>query len=156
MNFFKSLFLLVLSVLIFGSTDAQEWISYQSPQQINDLIDNGDELLMATDAGLVVMNKTTLEKTIFNKSNTSLSNNHIQSITQAPNGDTYIGTYDVVMGLFNGSDVEDVIIPEGIDNPNTIELYDIEVAANGDLWVGTSEGVFRRQGQNWTKFDETE
>jgi ligand-binding sensor domain-containing protein len=156
MNLFKSLFFLTLIFSLLGATNAQEWVSYQSQQQVNDLVDNGDELIMATDAGLVVMNKTTLEKTIFNTSNSNLSNNHIQSITQAPNGDTFIGTYDVVMGLFDGSDIQNVIIPEGIDNPNTIELYDIEITPNGDLWVGTSEGVFRKQGQDWTKYDETD
>ena len=55
MNNFKSLFFLTAMIFSYA-TNAQDWVSYQSPQQINDLVDNGSELIMATDAGLVVMN----------------------------------------------------------------------------------------------------
>ncbi len=156
MNIFKSSLLFVLMVSFQGLMQAQEWVSYQSQQQINDLVDTGDELLMATDAGLVVMNKTTLEKTIFNKSNSNLSNNHIQSITQAPDGNTYIGTYDVIMRLFDGSDFQDAIIPESDEYDQYTELYDFEVAPNGDIWVATSDGVFHKVGQDWLHYDEDE
>jgi ligand-binding sensor domain-containing protein len=154
MNFLKIAFFFTITFLFQDSAHAQDWVSYQSQQQVNDLVDTGNELLMATDAGLVVLNKSTLEKTIFNKANSNLSNNHIQSITQSPDGQTWVGTYDLILARFDGSDFQDAIIPEGIYNPLTIKLYDIEVAPNGHLWVGTSEGVFRKQGQDWTKYDE--
>ena len=78
MRFLKYSFFFALGILLQSPLHAQEWVSYQSQQQINDLVETGNELLMATDAGLVVMNKSTLEKTIFNKANSDLSNNHIQ------------------------------------------------------------------------------
>ncbi len=157
MNIFKSLFFLALTLLSPALATAQDWVSYESQQQINDLVDTGEELYMATDAGLVVMNKSTLEKTIFNKSNSNLSNNHIQSITLAPNGDTYIGTYDVVMGRFDGTDFQDIEIPMSDEyNPSTTHLYDFKIAPNGDLWLGTSVGVFHKQGQTWSHYGEAE
>ena len=156
MNFLKYSLFFVLTVALCGAINAQGWVSYQSPQQVNDLVDTGEELLLATDAGLVVINKATLEKTVFNKANSNLSNNHIQAVTQASDGSIWIGTYDVIMARFDGSDFQDAIIPEGIYNPTTIKFYDVEIAPNGDLWVGTSEGVFRKQGQDWTKYDETD
>lgn len=154
MKFLKFAFFFALTVLFQGLSHAQEWVSYQSQQQVNKLVDTGTELHMATDAGLVVMNKSTLEKSFFNKSNTSLSNNHIQTIAESPDGNTWIGTYDVIIMRFDGTGFQEEIIPEGIDNPITIELYDIEFAPNGDLWLGTSEAVFHRQGQTWTRYDE--
>ncbi len=138
------------------ATNAQDWVSYQSPQQINDLVDNGTELIMATDAGLVIMNKSTLSKTTYNTNNSDLDDNHISSITKAPNGDIYFSTGQTI-GTFDGTDVNDVEIASAvIANINTFEIFDVEVASNGDLWVGNSEGALRKQGQSWTKYGKTE
>ncbi|MFK7807323.1 MAG: T9SS type A sorting domain-containing protein [Saprospiraceae bacterium] len=150
MDFSKLIFLLVFTVLFQSVAISQDWISYQSHGQINDLVDNGDELLLATDQGLVVVDKTTLEKTFFDKSNSNLSSNHIQSITMAADGSAWIGTYDVIMARFDGSDFEDPIIPsDPAINQNT-HLYDFKIAPNGDFWVGLSNGVIHREGQDWT------
>ena len=138
------------------ATNAQDWVSYQSPQQINDLVDNGTELIMATDAGLVIMNKSTLSKTTYNTNNSDLDDNHISSITKAPNGDIYFSTGQTI-GTFDGTDVNDVEIASAvIANINTFEIFDVEVASNGDLWVGNSEGALRKQGQSWSKYGKTE
>jgi ligand-binding sensor domain-containing protein len=156
MNFIKFALLFVLTVTLQFTTNAQDWVSYQSEQKINDLVDTGTELLMATDVGLVVMNKSTLEKTIFNKWNSNLPSNHIQSITRGANGATWIGTYDVSLARFDGTDFQDIMIPEGDFNPNVFELYDVEVAPNGDLWVGTNKGIFQKEGQTWNQYEEEE
>ncbi len=156
MSLLKVNFFALMMVLSY-STQAQAWVSYQSQQQINDLVDMGTELWMATDAGLVVVNKATLEKTIFNTANSNLSNNHIQTITKGQNDVVWIGTYDVVLALFDGSEFHNTITPQhNAYNPQTTKLYDIEVAPNGDLWLGTSDGVFHRQGQTWMHYDEAE
>ena len=157
MTIYKSFLFIVILVVFSFVTNAQNWVSYQSPQQVNDLVDNGSELIMATDAGLVVMNKTTLEKTTYNTSNSNLDHNQINAITQASNGDIYFVTDVVSLGIYDGEDFKDVKIPESvITNINTMQLLDVEVAANGDLWVGTSEGIISRQGQNWAKYDRTD
>ena len=134
----------------------QDWVSHKSQRQINDLVDTGDELLMATDAGLVVLNKITLEKTIFNSANTNLPNNHIETITLGPNGFAWIGTYDVILSRFNGTDFDNINQPglEGINEYT--KLYDFKIAPNGDFWLGTSDGVIQKEGQYWTLYDEDE
>jgi len=156
MRLLKTNFFFALMIVSIGSTHAQEWVSYQSQQQINDLVDTGTELWLATDAGLVVMNKATLEKTIFNKANSTLSNNHIQTITKAPNGTAaWIGTYDVVLALFDGTGFQEVTVPDHpAYDPQRTKLYDLEIAPNGDFWLATSDGVFRRQGPTWLHYDE--
>lgn len=138
------------------SLEAQEWTSYRSPAQINDLVESGNDLILATNAGLVVINKATLERSTYNTNGTSLPSNHIQSVALSASGNTFIGTYDVVLARFDGSDFVDIEVPEGISNSNTIKLYDLEVADNGDLWVGTSQGIFRKQGDTWIKYAEPE
>lgn len=152
MNFTKISLFLVLSFLFQTSAIAQDWTSYLSEQQINDLVDTGDELLMATDAGLVVLNKTTLEKTIYNKSNSNLTNNHIQTITQASDGGVWIGVYDILLFQFNGTDFENATQADSDEINQNTELYDFKIAPNGDFWLGTNDGVFHRQGQDWTHY----
>ena len=154
MNILKYIMLICLFSSFLGISNAQEWVSHRSPEQVNDLADNGEELFLASNAGLVVLNKSTLSKSIFNASETNLSNDHIQSVALSSNGNTFIGTYDVVVARFDGSDFVDSEVPVGLSNPNTAKLYDIEFSADGELWIATSEGVFRKQGMNWIKYDE--
>ncbi len=157
MYLMKVFFFFTLSLLIQVSITGQEWVSYKSEQQINDLVETDDEMLMATDAGLVVVNKLTLEKTIFNKSNSNLANDHIQRIAMAPNGDVWIGTYDIIMMRFDGSDFEDAETPLSADyDPDNTNLYDFEIAPNGDFWFGSNDGVFHKSGQNWSTYDQEE
>ncbi len=156
MNFIKIALIIALIVLAQAPTNAQEWVSFQSQAQINDLVDTGDELIMATDAGLVVMNKTTFEKSYFNINNSNLSNNHIQTIDQGTNGEIWIGTYDAITARFDGSDFVDAGLPEGDFNPLVIKAYDVKVAPNGDLWFGTSAGVFHKEGTDWNQYAEEE
>ena len=62
MYFIKSSFILAFTFLFTIALQGQEWVSYQSQQQVNDLIETAEDLLLATDAGLVTVNKLTLEK----------------------------------------------------------------------------------------------
>lgn len=149
MNILKIQQLFVLVFLFQTLSFGQEWVSYESQNQINDLVDNGTELVMATDAGLVVMNKATLAKTLFDVSNSNLPFNHIQSVTEDANGNIWIGTYDVNIAMFNGADFVDVESPQNPAIPANTELYDIKVAPNGDLWLGIKGGVLQKQGASW-------
>jgi ligand-binding sensor domain-containing protein len=156
MIFSKPSFLLFLALLFQGIVHAQDWTSYQSPNQVNDLVDTGGELFLATDAGLVVIDKTTLERRTYNKSNSNLSNNHIQTITLGQSGSVWVGTYDIVLSVFNGTDFGDSTSPiHDAFGPNT-EMYDLKIAPNGDLWVATTDGVFHREGQSWSHYGEAE
>ncbi len=156
MNLSKIAFFIALLTFLQMPSEAQEWVSYQSQQQVNDLLDTGEELLLATDAGLVVINKTTLEKKIFNTGNSKLPLNHIQTITNAPNGDFFIGVYDLIVARFDGSEFEDITTPESDKYDEHTRLYDFKIAPNGDFWLGTTDGIFHREGQTWRHYDEND
>lgn len=144
----------LIIALLFQTAVAQDWVSYQSQSQVNDLVDNGTELILATDAGLVVVNKNTLEKTIFNAGNSILPKSHIQTVAMAPNGDTWIGTYDVKLFRFDGVNFQDMTTP---DDPSFVagntQIYNLEIAPNGDLWMGTTSGIYQKSGANWSHYD---
>ena len=149
----KTLLFLTFLFSCLGPLSAQEWTSFKSIQKSNDFVDTGDELLLATDAGLVIVEKESLEYSIFDKSNTNLSNDHIQSVVRSSSGDVFIGTYDVVVARFDGSDLYDPVIPDGIDYLDHIVLYDMKISESDEIWLTTSEGVFRQSGSEWIKYD---
>lgn len=154
MAFTKSAFVLSFLFLLHYTTAAQVWTSYQSPNQVNDLLDVGDELLLATDEGLVVVDKSTLEIETFNRSNSNLTTDHIQAVTQGQNGSIWIGTYDVIMFQFDGNDFSNRTVPNhSAFNQNT-EMYDFKVGPNGDFWAATDDGVFRKSGDTWQHYGE--
>jgi len=98
--------LFFLNVICLNAISGQTWTSYQSPQKINDLLDTGTELYMATEAGLVVMNKSSMQKTLYNRENAGLSHNGIAAITQAPNGDIWVGTKEGSIEQFDGTNFQ--------------------------------------------------
>lgn len=156
MNVLKLILVTALFVLVQTAAVAQDWVSYQSPNQVNDLVDSGGELFLATDAGLVVVDKATLAKTIYTTSNSNLTNNHIQTITQSATGSIWIGTYDVVVARFTGADFTDFTTVDNAAVDANTQLYDLQLAPNGDFWLGTSDGVFQRQGQDWIRYGASE
>jgi ligand-binding sensor domain-containing protein len=155
MNIFKS-FLLISTLNFSCVVNAQEWIPHQSPQKINDIVDKGSEFIMATDYGIVTINKNTLIKNALNNQNSKLTNNHISAITKSPSGDIYFST-DQTIGKLEGSDITEINIPAALKtNINTLLFFDIEVASNGDIWVGSSEGILHKKGLNWSKYGKTD
>ncbi len=146
--------LLFLTTLSFTSVVyAQEWSSHQSPVRINDLVDNGSELVMATDYGLVVMNKNTLEKNTFTKYNSQLPDNAIKAITKAANGDIYLIT-NLAACKFDGTNITEIVIPSEFKK-SSLRLFDIEIASNGEIWIGCSEGIFHRTSQFWYNYSNS-
>ena len=149
MNFSKFFILFVLAISLQISLVAQNWVSHVSQSQVNELLDNGTELLMVTDAGLVVMNKMTLEKTIFTKTNTSILDHRLEQIVEAPNGAIWVVTHNAVAWRFDGTDFQDMTIPASPEYDSDAELFGFDIAPNGDFWFATKEGVFHQEGTSW-------
>lgn len=148
--------LLTLSLLVQCFIQAQEWTSYQSPNKVNDLVDTGTELLLATDAGLVVVNKATLERETFDINNTELTNNHIQTITKGLNGSIWIGTYDIVLFQFTGTGFSNRTKPSNDALRPFTQMYDLKIAPNGDFWIASDDGVFHGEGETWSNYGTAE
>ena len=154
MNISKHLLVVLFLFTLFGQSDAQVWTSYKSIQGVNDYLDLGEELYLATDAGLVIVDKNTLEHTIYGIEESDLSTDHFQSVTRTSSGDTFIGTYDVVVAKFDGSGFQDTISPDGLNPLLDPELYDLKISETGEMWLATSQGVFRQLGEEWIKYNQ--
>ena len=140
--------------VLIGSSNAQEWTSYKSIEKVNDYLDTGAEFYMATDAGLVIVDKNTLEYSIHGIEGSDLSTDHFSTVARSSSGEIFIGTYDVVVARFDGSDFKDTIVPDGLNYEMNPQLYDIKITETGELWLATSQGVFRQLGTEWVKYDK--
>lgn len=157
MKILKYTLFFFLNTLCISAMNAQVWTSYQSQERINDLVDTGTELIMATEMGLVVMNKSTLQKGVYTKANAGLSKNHIISVEQAPNGDVWVGTENGSIERFDGTNFQDAAVPNHANfNTAQTKLFDLKIAPNGDFWCATNDGVFHKQGQNWLHYGSAE
>jgi hypothetical protein len=156
MHISKHFFCFFLLCAVVGQSKAQEWTSYKSTQGVSDYLDMGDELYLATDAGLVIVDKNTLEHSIYGIEGSNLSTDHFRSVARSSSGETFIGTYDVVVARFDGSGFQDIIVPDGLNPLMDPELYDLEVSETGELWLATSQGIFRQLGDEWIKYNHVQ
>jgi hypothetical protein len=153
MRISKHFFCFFLLCTIVGQSNAQEWTSYKSIQGVSDYLDMGDELYLATDAGLVIVDKNTLEHSNYRIEGSNFMTNHFVSVARSSSGETFIGTYDVVVARFDGSGFQDIIVPDGLNPLDDPKLYDLEISETGELWLATSQGVFRQLGEEWVKYN---
>ncbi len=132
-----------------------DWQIFQSPEGYNDLLETDQHLWLATDAGVIRVDKISMALTYFNRNNTNLPSSHIQSLSRASNGDIWIGTYDMILARFDDGQWADILYPAQALNldPEEAELYDFEVIDTENIWIGNKFGVARKHNGNWQLYD---
>lgn len=144
-----------LAILLFStSLFAQaNWKQYRSTEKVNDLYDFGDYLWLATNAGLVEMDKNTLEKNWSDNLNSDLPSPEIEAIAIDPNGNPWIGTYDVVIAMHDGAGWTNLIdVNAEFPSTHIDNLFSMTFDDNGVLWIGTNKGVVRYSHPDWELF----
>lgn len=143
--------LCAILLLIQSPTQAQfnNWSHYYSDLIINDVFEEPTCFWIGTDRGLFQVDKATQAATHYNKTNSVLPDNHIQTITKDLAGNLWIGTYDLAMAIIpSGGGAWPLVSYPTL--PNSIKVYCSAVAPNGDIWVGCNQGLIQYDGQNWT------
>lgn len=151
MKYYTLLLLATLSTLNSYAqlTDPENWQFFQSTQKVNTVLEDGDELWYGTEHGLVIVNKTSLEQTYYNRYNSDIPSDDVKAIEKI--GDTkWIGTYDLVLLQIQGDDWTTIQIP--IDESQLLvnempRLYCMKADQEGNLWIGTNYGVVKYDGE---------
>lgn len=141
----KAILLLVAIISLMGFINAQDsyWKNYTTKDNINALVEEGNNIWIGTSTGLVKLDKTTGSSTIYKTSNSELPNNVVNSIAIDQNGIKWIGTGDYGSGggltKFDG-------INWTTYNSNNSGLADnriltIGIDQNGSKWIGTHNGL---------------
>ncbi len=113
----KKLLTLFLFLVLLQPSGAQtnEWLNYTSGGNISCLTEEGDYLWLGTFfAGLVKLEKTTGNITVFNKVNSGLPDNSVSAIAIDVNGNIWIGTFLGGLSVYNKGGV--VSVEESRDN----------------------------------------
>lgn len=157
----RTLLLLLLSFLVWetkAQSSNERWTGYATPGIINDYMEEGNKLYVATDAGVFVLDKQSravLEH--WTKQSVGLPSNRVESIRRHPaTHQIFIGTYDIAaIAVQNGDGTwASIAYPEALQNSaNATMTYCIEFDDENRLWVGTSQGLLRYEDENWQLFN---
>lgn len=132
--------------------DPANWAHYESVEKVKCYAETDTEIWLGTAHGLVIVNKNTLEKEIFNQFNSNLPADDIEAIVFDANGTPFIGTYDYVVAMYEDGEWVEIEVPIGEETfgNQPPRLYDIELAADGSLWVATNNGLWQQKDEVWT------
>ncbi len=134
----------------------------ETNDKVNDSINIGNYLWLATGKGVIKINQTTRERTEYTKENSNVPSNEVESIAANQRADIWIGTYgNRVAVMEQGKDewkaipytshlfdekteiTEDGKVLIGGDEDNWLRTNFIHFDVNDTLWVGTSVGLLK-------------
>lgn len=144
----------LLAVLLLSSQLllAQSWENFVNPESITDYVETNTDIWFSSKAGVVKLNKSTLQTTHFNKATANLPSNEVEAITQDNSGSIWIGTYNQAIAKFDGTNWTTHDFSH-LFTANNVLTYCIEVDNQSNVWVGTNEGLLRFDGSTWQLYD---
>jgi ligand-binding sensor domain-containing protein len=130
------------------------WENYVNPEMITEHVETTNEIWFSTKAGVLKLDKSTMQVTTFNPANSNVPSNKVEHITKDANGNIWIGTYDQAIAKYDGTNWTAYAYPNNFFNSlsTTVETYCVEVDNQGIVWIGTSEGLARFDGTNWNLY----
>ncbi|MDR1896322.1 MAG: T9SS type A sorting domain-containing protein [Prevotellaceae bacterium] len=146
----KSIILLLLLIMHPAITFSQlsDWENYTNGNMVTKILNDGDYLWIATDGGLVKMNKNTEEKTFYNRANAGLPDNHLRSLAKDKDGNIWVTTQYNGIGKFDGTDC--VVYKESNSElPTSHNCTSIAIDNNNDVWAGTHLYLNKFDRENW-------
>ena len=151
------LFGLLLALAILTPAQAQwedlsKWQYFINPEHVNDLLDKGNTLWMATEQGVVAWDKTLNTGTFYYAHNSNIPKGHVSTITEDADGQVWIGTYDNMLSVFDGTDWINTEVPFPADLTNPPLLYTLEIGPDNRKWIGTNFGLVIEDNGNWTTY----
>lgn len=130
------------------------WENYVKPELIHDYVELNNNIWFSTNAGVIQIDKSTLQKTHFDRASANLPSNFVEAITKDNNDNIWIGTYNQAIAKFDGTTWTNYDFSQMFPNTNQIiETYCIEVDNQDIVWVGTNKGLLRFDGTNWQLYD---
>jgi ligand-binding sensor domain-containing protein len=145
-----SIFLIfsLFPLFVFGQ---EYWENMVVPEQVNDVLETSSTIWMATNGGLVAVDKQSKAVSQFTKTNGGLPSNRVEGVAIDNSGNLWIGTYSMNLAKYNGTSWTSVPYPTSF--PSTIKTHSIRFDQNNVLWAGTSHGLVKYDGTNWDLFN---
>ena len=145
---------LLLLLFTFNSKAQNNWKQFQSPEQINDLLETESHLWFATNAGIIKVNKNSMAKTYFTQSNSALNFEKITAIEKDANGIIWATLANMTLAKLEGNLWTLIPLPNDLfisQNNNT--LKDLKIDSEGNKWLACNIGVVKFDGTSWEYFN---
>jgi len=120
----KVILLFVTLISLIGFADAQnpQWLYYINGDNIYALAEEGNDMWVGTNGGVVKLDKTTGIPTFYNTSNSGLPNNWVYSITIDNSGTKWMGVYSGGLAAYNENGIP-VSIKEDIATEYNLKVF---------------------------------
>jgi ligand-binding sensor domain-containing protein len=99
----KKFAVIVWLFIIYSPVYAQDWYNFTNSDKVFSLLNDGNNLWIGSDGGLILLNKTTDALSYYQRSNYRLPDNHILSLAKDSTGSIWIGTRYSGIGKFQNN-----------------------------------------------------
>ncbi|MFK7809284.1 MAG: two-component regulator propeller domain-containing protein [Saprospiraceae bacterium] len=149
----KNLYLL-LSLFYISNSYAQNWLNCTNGFHVNEGVESGETLWLATKGGLANLNTTTKELIIYNRGNSPLPSNDVRSIAIDTENRVWASTNRGV-AIFDGDDWDIYYDKTGLVRLD--ENQQIVIADNDSLHTWNGQGFESQELQNsWYELSDLE
>jgi ligand-binding sensor domain-containing protein len=147
--------LVVLCIVSSATSQTPQWSNYTAGKFVNAIVQEGDNLWVGTDGGLVLYTISTGQSQFLNKANSGLGYNIVNAIAIDRNGKKWIAT-GAGMCTFDGVTWKRYLAADGLTEYNFTSVA-IERAPAGDtVWIGFYGGLARFDGKSFKIFTTQE
>lgn len=131
---------------------AQSWDDIVAPSKVNDVLETSSTVWMATNGGVIAIDKQTNAVSQFTKAKNGLPSNEVESITIDNAGNLWIGTYTMNLAKYDGTSWTGISYPSSFPEMRT---HSVRVDQNNVLWAGTSKGLVKYDGTTWELYNSS-
>ena len=147
----KFILLINISILITYGL-AEEWVNYTNYNSVYDIINQPDVLWIATHGGLVKFIKQSEKLEYYNRANSGIPDNLVNSLTIDTAGNVWTGTQRYGIGKFDGNNFT---VFNTINSGLPHDQWNNALAADkqGSIWVGSLRYLSKFDGLNWSVYE---
>ena len=134
-----------------------EWLNYTNGDLVNSFDEDATSIWMATNGGLVRLDKRTGERSFFNRANSGLTSNILACVHIQGNGVVWVamrGTPQLGKGAglarYDGT-TWDIYTDSNSGLPSN-SVGSIASDVNGNVWIGSGRDLVRFDGTNWSVY----
>ncbi len=154
MKTYRLLFIgiLLLALPFISTASNADWITLTNGDNVTSIVEDNTNRWIATKGGLVKMDKATKAMTYYNRLNSELPSNSIETLViDEATGDLWIGTYDQGVVRFDGADWEIFNADNsGLDHN---DVYTMQFDDDGNLWLGQFNNLTVYDGTDFIVYD---
>ena len=130
----------------------QQWNDIVSPTKVNDVLETSSTVWMATNGGVISVDKQTNAVSQLTKAEDGIAGNEVEGIAMDGAGNLWIGTY--MMGLVKQTGSTWTAVPYPASFPDML-THSVKVDQNDVVWAGTSKGLVKYDGTNFTLYNSS-